>query len=254
MKVDQVENIQKNNSEYDHDLRAQLLKWRKLAGKLSCIQNPDSVGPTGGWCLKPSLEDWGQMGRAAQHHVAPDTGIGKAILKYLNRPDKTTSLIDIGAGVGQYGYWLRENHANIQWTGYDGAENVEDFTHNFVQWIDVTHPTFDTVHFMADWIMCLEVGEHIPSESTHDLIALLDKHNRYGILLSWAIPGQGGHSHINERSNDNVIQLLSEKGYYQDSWCKEFQNYGRQEAIYFWFQNTFMVFKKRPFSHQREIQ
>ena len=222
-----------------------LIKWRRQAGLNSCNINLNGVGPTGGWCLRPSFEDWGNLGKSAEHHVIADDGIGKTILKFLNDDIQSVSLIDIGAGVGQYGYWLKANNANIKWFGYDGAENVEEFTNGFVKWIDVTNPIFDSIDFVGDWVMSLECGEHIPPENTHDLINLLDKHNKKGILLSWAVPGQGGHSHINERSNENIIQLLLEKGYIQDEWCLDFQEHGRKHAQYSWFKETFMVFKRK---------
>lgn len=229
---------------YDNVVQS-LIKWRRQAGSYSCNINSDGVGPTGGWCLRPSSADWGNLGKSAEHHVVADDGIGKSILKFLNDDVQKISLIDIGAGVGQYGYWLKANNANIKWFGYDGAENVEEFTNGFVKWIDVTNPIFDSVDFVGDWVMSLECGEHIPPENTHDLINLLDKHNKKGILLSWGVPGQGGHSHINERSNENIIQLLLEKGYIQDEWCLDFQEYGRQHAQYSWFKGTFMVFKRK---------
>ena len=232
-----------SNSVLDTQFQNEIIKWRRLAGELSCkISN--GVGPTGGWCLHPSNEIWGELGRSAEHHVVADSGIGKALIKYLKNDERPVSLIDVGTGVGQYGYWLKVNNANIQWSGYDGAENVEEFTNGFVKWIDVTNPLFDSINFVADWIMSLECGEHIPPENTNNLISLLDKHNKQGIILSWAVPGQGGYSHINERQNNEIIQLLSQKGYTQDAWCLEFQEYARKEAIYFWFQGTFMVFKR----------
>ena len=46
--------------------------------------------------------------------------------------------------------------------------------------------------------MSLEVGEHLPKEFEDIFINNLDNNNNYGIVLSWAIKGQGGYGHYNE--------------------------------------------------------
>jgi len=239
----------------DTEIKKELLKWRKLAGKFQCQLDPNGEGVTGGWCLQASGDKWGPDARgnkAARHHVPADPGIANAFVKFLknfydsNNQNNKLSLLDIGAGVGQYGYWFESNGANkwLDWSGFDGAENVEEFTNSYVKWLDVTNPYFDIIgnDYRADWIMSLEVAEHIPSESTSAMLNLLDKHTKHGIILSWAPPGQGGHSHINEKSNEEVVQLMKKRGFVQDKWCLEFQEYSRNAAIHQWFKNSLMVF------------
>ena len=231
------------------DVHRAMMKWRRLVGELTCqLTNNDGVGPTGGWCLKPTGEMWGKC-RAAEHHFSADIGIGRTIIKYLTPPGQggKIHLLDIGAGVGQYGCFLESENSNIVWQGYDGAENIESFTNNWVKWIDVTdkqHNTIEPPGFVADWIMSLEVGEHISPAATDSLLNLLDRHNRYGIIISWALPGQGGHSHINLKTNSEVIEALGKRGYFQDKWCLDFQTEARNVAVYGWFRHTFMVFKR----------
>jgi hypothetical protein len=83
---------------------------------------------------------------------------------------------------------------------------------------------------------------NIPSDATHSLISLLDKHNKYGILLSWSIHGQWGHGHINNMNNEEVIEIMKKYGYYQDNWSLEFQQEARKKCGYGWFRKTFLVF------------
>lgn len=59
-----------------------------------------------------------------------------------------------------------------------------------------------------DWVQSLEVGEHIPPEKTSVFVNNLVKHAKNGIILSWAIPGQNGFSHINNKANSEVIEML----------------------------------------------
>ncbi len=174
----------------------------------------------------------------------------RTIIKYLTPADgDKITMLDIGAGVGQYGCFFKSQNASIDWQGYDGAENIESFTNGWVKWIDVTDGSFDTITppgFVADWVMSLEVGEHIPPTATESMIDLLDKHNKYGVILSWAVPGQAGHHHINTKTLSEVVAIMAKRGYSQDKWCSDFQKEGRVQAQYPWFQNAFMVFKRGP--------
>ncbi|KXS19245.1 hypothetical protein M427DRAFT_53199 [Gonapodya prolifera JEL478] len=221
------------------------IKWRRIAGKQVCDKDllcsqKDSVGPTGGWCLEPADNpDWFK----AKFHMLPDPTLSSGIVKYLG--DKPTVLVDIGAGIGQYGMWFKENNAvNIQWHGFDGAENVHEFTNGLVTWTDATDPLFDMIPIRADWVMSLEVGEHIPPEKTDNFLDTLVRHSRTGVIVSWGIPGQPGHAHINCRPNSEIIELMAQRGYIQDSWTKEFQKHLRDTCSYFWLKETVMVFKR----------
>ena len=184
----------------------------------------------------------------AQQHVPPDVPLATSIIRYILEENKRAngtppvSIIDIGAGIGQYGSFFQKVAPTIVWKGYDGAGNVEAFTQGKVKWIDVTDSDLDTIDFVADWVISLEVGEHIPANKTESFLNLLHRHNKKGILLSWAIKGQGGHGHINEKNNDEVTNLVAAMGYYQNVWTKTFTIDSRKVAQHWWFQNSFMVF------------
>jgi hypothetical protein len=250
--------------------KATALKWRKKAAEAICAldgvkrHSGQYVDETGTWCLAYATrhregyqpDKWPETyesfyGRQPAHHVLPDFGLAATIFKNLfaHRNNQPFSLLDIGAGVGQYGIWMKHNASgNVHWQGYDGAGNVESFTNGFVKWIDVTDPTFDTIEppgYKSDFVLSLEVGEHIPPSTTKTFVQLLDRHNVHGILLSWGVRGQGGHGHINNLDNAEVVSLFKSFGYHQDSWALAFQEEARRNAGYFWFRNTFMVFVRK---------
>jgi hypothetical protein len=115
------------------------IKYRRLAGELACKINSEDVQESGGWCLVPAATDeaskWDQNGgRPAKNHMTADAGVAAGIKKFIGSGSSITTVIDIGAGVGQYGHWFKNNNAAISWKGYDGAANVEEFTSNFVSW------------------------------------------------------------------------------------------------------------------------
>lgn len=97
--------------------------------------------------------------------------------------------------------------------GYDGAVNVEEYTNGFVTWADLTVPGFSPAGGKRDWVMALEIGEHVPAQFEAIVIDNIDMNKRCGALVSWAVPGQPGHSHVHLRSNDWVIDQFSRRGY-----------------------------------------
>lgn len=50
-----------------------------------------------------------------------------------------------------------------------------------------------------------EVGEHILAEFENNFIKNIADNARKGIIMSWALVGQGGYKHVNERNNDYII-------------------------------------------------
>ena len=96
----------------------------------------------------------------------------------------------------------------------------------------------------VDFLLCLEVCEHVPKEYEQNLIHNIDKHiSENGLLvLSWAIPGQGGLGHVNCQTNDYCIKLFNNLGY---TYLQNDSNYLRKYASVHWFKNTIMVFKKQ---------
>jgi cyclopropane fatty-acyl-phospholipid synthase-like methyltransferase len=92
-----------------------------------------------------------------------------------------------------------------------------------------------------DWAMSLEVGEHLPQQFEDIFIYNLHNNNKRGIVLSWAIKGQGGHGHVNEQNTDYIKSKICDLGYLNDI---KIENKLRQDSSLFWFKNTIMVFRK----------
>ena len=161
------------------------------------------------------------------------------------------SVIDFGAGVGQYYYGLREiarpkSASLLRWRGYDGAGDVEEYTNGRVSCVDLTLPSLALER--ADWVVSLEVGEHIPREHEYTFLRNLHAHNCMGVVLSWAC--YGGHQHVNRRPNDWVIDAFQRLGYRYDAATSQrmrqpglrdrlSSNYSHR--VYGWFARSVMV-------------
>lgn len=90
-----------------------------------------------------------------------------------------------------------------------------------------------------DWVMSLEVGEHLPKQYEQVLLENIARHAKVGVVLTWATPGQGGHAHVNEQPNEYVIEKLATLGLKYD---KEQSIAYRAVAELPWFKKTIMVF------------
>ena len=104
----------------------------------------------------------------------------------------------------------------LPYRGYDGAGgDVEVYTQGFLKFFDLTIPLNLPV---TDWVMSLEVGQHIPSDMEGMVIRNLHAHNCRGlILVSWDVPGQGGlTNHVNLHDSQFLIDIFDELGYYYD--------------------------------------
>ena len=124
--------------------------------------------------------------------------------------------------------------------GYDGAGNIEAYTSGFLTHADLTQPLNLPV---TEWVLSLEVGEHVSSKYEGMLIRNLHRHNCKGIILSWGILGQLGNQHMNNHSNDYVAQIFNELDYERDlEKEKEFRMHNKN---YSWFKKSIMVFRRK---------
>ena len=171
-----------------------------------------------------------------------DQSFAKAILNILNNNATSdgSTVLELGAGLGCYTHYFNASGKLSRIAGYEGAANVNELTNGFIKHADLTEE-HDFGQF--DWVISLEVAEHIPSEFEAIFVANLLKPSPKGIVLSWALPDQPGSGHVNGKTNEYVISLLKTKGYEFNS---EKTQVLRSQAELGWFKGTTMVFLKSP--------
>ncbi len=173
---------------------------------------------------------------AAQYHFF-DRDLAPALLNFFEI-EGATSIGDFGCGMGDYLKIFAENA--IPCEGFDGNPATVELTEGLGSVHDLSRPL--KLHKKFDWILSLEVGEHIPKKYERIFIENLVRHCCSGIVLSWAVKNQGGHGHFNEQDNDYIRAMVSRYGFESDF---EVENTLRQHAGARWFKNTIMVFRKR---------
>jgi len=135
---------------------------------------------------------------------------------------KGDSVVDLGAGLGHYGKMLM-NHKSYpvtSWAGYDGAINVKSATDGLVKFMDLTQPGPEDERpcaAKADWVLSLEVAEHIPPEHTDSFLRNIRCRASKGAVISWALPDQtGGLGHVNMKTEGQMIELVERWGFRVD--------------------------------------
>jgi cyclopropane fatty-acyl-phospholipid synthase-like methyltransferase len=176
---------------------------------------------------------WKGTEASTQHYH--DTRLAQCLVSFFKN-EGATSIVDFGCGMGTYVKNFGDNGLNA--TGFDGNPNTPELTNNTCKVVDLSVP-FQFEPF--DWVMSLEVGEHLPPQFEDIFIHNLHNNNKRGIVLSWAIKGQGGHGHVNEQDTSYIKSKICKLGYLNDI---DSENTMRNMSSLSWFKNTIMVFRR----------
>ncbi len=165
-----------------------------------------------------------------EHHF--DTGLAPQLASFFQNSD----VVDLGCGIGRYVQYLRQ--WDIPCEGYDGNPMTSSITNGLCRIIDLAKK-FD-LQQKFDWVLSLEVGEHIPKEYEQVYLDNLCRHYKKGIVLSWALPGQDGLGHVNCQDNDYIIDEMTSRNLKFD---QKSSDRLRTYSTLSWFKKTIMVFK-----------
>jgi hypothetical protein len=146
------------------------------------------------------------------------------------------TVVDIGCGNGSYVFNFLNN--GIKCKGFDGSPLTEKITYGICRIRDFSIPT-DIGKY--DLVLSLETGEHIPRQYEQTFIDNICNSAKNLIIISWAVEGQGGTGHFNERNNDYIIGEFAKRGFSFDTDQSE---YLRIRSSLPWFVRTLMVFTR----------
>ena len=170
------------------------------------------------------------------HHF--DESIYNVILKFLNK-NNVKNIVDFGCGMGDYVKKFIKEEFDCE--AYDGNPNTYKLTDGIAKILDLSK-NFD-LNKKFDFVISLEVGEHIPKKYEQVYIDNLCNHTNNWLLISWAIIGQSGDGHINCQNNDYIINEIIKRGFEYDIESTDLLRSCASNA--WWFKNTIMIFKKK---------
>lgn len=132
-----------------------------------------------------------------------DKGLLQGLIRHVLPLDAVVG--DFGAGSGHYASWLNDTGL-VEAFAFDGSPDIELVTKSKVLSADLGKPLSLWKKF--DWLLCLEVAEHIPPEFTGVFLRNLDEHTKEGVIISWARPGLQGLGSANPQSEGDVLDLV----------------------------------------------
>jgi hypothetical protein len=160
----------------------------------------------------------------------------------LNKYKPISSVIDVGGGIGA---WLHAAHDYNVGTLFliDGDYVTKD--HLKINEIKLINHNLEfelpSVNKRFDLAISVEVAEHLSEARADsfikDLCGLSDL-----ILFSAAIPGQGGHKHINEKWLSYWVELFSQHGYFPDDFIRS--QIWKNKNIEWWYRQNIIIFQK----------
>ena len=157
----------------------------------------------GGWCKETSQEN------STEH--ATD----KTLIPHMSILLSDKTVASFGDGPGIYKREIEKlGHVKL-YDAFDGAPYCEETSHGRVRFMDLSIPQYGIRQY--DWIISLEVAEHIPKKYEAVYLDNIFRHAKEGIILSWAVPGQGGLSHINNKPIEYVLKVMRENGFQRDA-------------------------------------
>lgn len=130
-----------------------------------------------------------------------------ALWDFLTAQFKVRSMLDVGTGEGHCVRYFA-NELGISATGFDGLRQNVARAVLPIQLHDLRSGPF---LLEVDLVHCCEVVEHIDAEYLPSLLATLA--NGRIIAMTHAVPGQGGHHHVNCQPAEYWIERIEALGY-----------------------------------------
>lgn len=116
------------------------------------------------------------------------------------------SIMDIGSGRGHAARWFhRQGIAAIAVDGL--AHNARSAVHPTV----ICDVSQGHIQCPVDLVISVEMVEHVRAEHMGNLMACLT--NAPVVMITHAVPGQGGYHHVNEQPQEYWEQRFAERGY-----------------------------------------
>jgi SAM-dependent methyltransferase len=155
-------------------------------------------------------------------------------------------LIDVGCGTGMLLMHLKKRGVKV--LGYEYAKAAIDIGRSRgidICKLDLEQEVLPLVNG-ADLVASMEVAEHLPASIADryiDFLCHLSSH----VIMTAAIPGQGGTDHVNEQPNEYWIEKFRQRGYdYDLIITKQIRQEWKSQAVTSFYHRNLMVFHKSP--------
>ena len=108
--------------------------------------------------------------------------------------------------------------------------------------IEIEDLTLPFSHGRFDFVLSLEVAEHIPSAQLPMFLSNLARHALRGAVVSWSWCGAPGERHVSCRSPAEAAKMMASVGFVVD---KEASRRAQEASSVWWIKRTVQVYWKR---------
>lgn len=188
--------------------------------------------------LRPVILETGAWSGKNNHFF--DRQLAASILEIFKNSEISRNDMIVDFGCGSEALYCRYfSKIGYKVIGIDGNKNIEIDSRGLGYCRDLSIE-FD-LEVKSKFAICLEVGEHIPKSFESTFVRNITFNTTKKLVLSWAIVGQGGHGHVNEKNRDDVIEIIEKYNF----------KYNESESLFLLrsaslkhFRHTMFVFDK----------
>lgn len=136
--------------------------------------------------------------------------------KWLTESCGIESVIDLGCGEGYTTKFFLD--LGLEAIGVEGCSKavVDTVAPGFVDLHDFVSGPYCNRSVRWDLAWCCEVVEHIEEQYLDNLLLTIKNANCKWVAMTHALPGQGGHHHVNCQPKEYWVDQLSSIGYNVD--------------------------------------
>ena len=153
-------------------------------------------------------------------------------------------VVDVGCGTG--GLLLALKQLGVQGVGFEYAMAAIEIVRSKglrVIKLDLEQPIEQLEIHRGDLGISTEVAEHLPERFADTFVDYLCRTSDT-VLLTAAIPGQGGHDHVNEQPNEYWIEKFLARGFLYDGQTTRRMRREWKDANVAWFYHlNLMIFR-----------
>lgn len=135
-----------------------------------------------------------------------ETHVDEGTLDFIIQATGAKTMVDVGCGPG--GMVQLANSKGMRAIGIDGDFTIQRTIPHFIHDFTTGHVDLKQVF---DLCWCVEFVEHVEEQYMQNFIKVFQQ-CRF-LMMTYAVPGQGGHHHVNEQPTEYWIKHLTDAGF-----------------------------------------
>ncbi len=162
----------------------------------------------------------------------------RKIVPLLMTEFKPKSVLDLGCNIG---CWLAEFEkvGILDVMGVDGDNMIPELLISREKFLVFDLTSELSLKRTYDMVLCLEVAEHIVENQSEKLMRNICRHGDL-VIFSAALPGQGGHKHLNEQPIKYWMERFTAFGYIASEEFRE----RIPKDVSEWYRNNLVVYTR----------